>query len=344
MALRASQDDYRDWLSTRGYLVGTKRGGRLGNLPATLSRHSLDQEGPAALAKLATLIALLALAASRAVAAPPASMADILAASPLSDWRALDPKNTVYMQLPKGRVIIELAPRFAPHHVANIRILIREGYFDGLAIVRVQDDYVVQWADPDEKRSVGVAAATLKAEFDRSFDAVEPFTPLPDADTYAASTGFADGFPAARDMATAKTWLTHCYGMVGVGRDNDADSGGGTELYAVIGHAPRQLDRNVTLVGRVVRGIELLSSLPRGTEALGFYKTAAERAPILTVKLAEDVPSKDRVDLVALRTDSPTFTRLLQNRRFRKDDWYKTPAGHIDVCNMPLPVRDATAK
>jgi peptidylprolyl isomerase len=271
-------------------------------------------------------------------------MADILAASAPSDWRALDPENTVYMQLPKGRVIIELDPRFAPHHVANIKTLIRAGYFDGVAIVRVQDDYVVQWADPDGKRSVGAAAATLKAEFDRPFERSEPFTRLPDPDTYAPETGFADGFPAARDPGTGKTWLTHCYGMVGVGRDNDADSGGGTELYAVIGHAPRQLDRNVTLVGRVVRGIDLMSSLPRGTEALGFYKTAAERTPILSVKLAADVPAADRADLVALRTDSATFARLMENRRFRKDDWYKTPAGHIDVCNMPLPVRDASGQ
>jgi peptidylprolyl isomerase len=296
------------------------------------------------MARLALLIALLTFAAAQVVAAPPASMADILSASAPSEWRMLDPDDTVYLQLPTGRVIIELEPRFAPRHVANIKTLIREGYFDGLAIVRVQDDYVVQWADPDEKRSVGKAAVALKAEFDRPFERSEPFTPLPDPDTYAPSTGFADGFPAARDPATGKTWLTHCYGMVGVGRDNDADSGGGTELYAVIGHAPRQLDRNVTLVGRVVRGIELMSSLPRGTEALGFYKTAAERTPIVSVKLAADVAAADRVSLVALRTDSATFQKLIQNRRFRKDDWYKTPAGHIDVCNMPLPVRDFSAK
>jgi peptidylprolyl isomerase len=296
------------------------------------------------LTRLAFLIALLAFAAPQALAAAPASMADILAASPPSDWRALDPDNTVYMQLPKGTVIIELAPRFAPHHVANIKTLIREGYFDGVAIVRAQDDYVVQWADPNGKRSVGTAAPTLKAEFDRSLDPSEPFTPLPDPDTYAPATGFTDGFPAARNPLIGKAWLTHCYGMVGVGRDNDADSGGGTELYAVIGHAPRQLDRNVTLVGRVVRGIELMSSLPRGTEALGFYKSAAERTPILSVKLAADVPTAQRARLEALRTDSETFAKLLQNRRFRQDDWYKTPAGHIDVCNMPLPVRDAPTK
>ncbi len=293
---------------------------------------------------LAPIPALLALAAAQAIMASPASMADILAASPPSDWRALDPENTIYMQLPGGRVIIELNPKFAPHHVANIKTLIRQGYFDGLAIVRVQDDYVVQWADPDGKRPLGAAFASLKAEFDRPLNASESFTALPDLDTYAPSTGFADGFPAARDPGIGRTWLTHCYGMVGVGRDNDADSGGGTELYAVIGHAPRQLDRNVTLVGRVVRGIELISSLPRGTAALGFYGTAAERTQILSVRLATDVPTKDRVNLVALRTDSATFAKLLENRRFRKDDWYKIPAGHIDVCNVPLPVEDAGVK
>lgn len=292
------------------------------------------------------LLALLActMMATGAPAAPDMTMAEILGASPATDWRSLDPEYTVYMQLPKGRVIIELAPTFAPNHVANVRTLIREGYFDGLAIIRVQDDYVVQWADPDQKRPVGAASASLKAEFDRFYDGATPFTPLPDPDTYAPEAGFTDGFPASRDPATHTTWLTHCYGMVGAGRANDADSGGGTELYAVIGHAPRQLDRNVTLLGRVVRGIELMSSLPRGTEALGFYKTPTEFTPILSAKLAADLPPDQRVPLQALRTDTPTFAALLHNRRFRKDDWYKTPAGHIDVCNMPLPVRDAPSK
>lgn len=294
--------------------------------------------------KPAILSAILALALAEDAAAAQPSMSDILASSPQEDWRALDPDNTVYLQLPRGRVIIELAPRFAPRQVANIKILIREGYFDGLAIVRAQDNYVVQWADPDGKRSFGRASATLKAEFDRVYDPAEPFTPLPDADTYAPMTGFVDGFPSARDPVTRRAWLTHCYGMVGVGRDNDADSGGGGELYAVIGQAPRQLDRNVTLVGRVVRGMDLLSSLPRGTDTLGFYKTAGERTTIVSMKLASDLPAGERTRLEALRTDSASFARLLNNRRFRQDDWYKTPAGHIDVCNMPTPVRDAITK
>ena len=129
--------------------------------------------------------------------------------------------------------------------------------------------------------------------------------------------------------------------MVGAGRDLDVDTGGGAELYAVIGQAPRQLDRNVTLVGRVVRGMELFSTLPRGTGDLGFYKTDAERTPLVKVRLAADLPPSERTPLQVMRTDSASFADLVHNRRFRQDDFYKRPAGAIDVCNVPIPVRDA---
>ena len=76
--------------------------------------------------------------------APVKSMDDILAAAPASAWRAVDPENTLYLTLPQGRVVIELAPAFAPNHVANIKALVRERYFDGLVVERVQDNYVVQ--------------------------------------------------------------------------------------------------------------------------------------------------------------------------------------------------------
>src|SRR5258708_38332974 len=198
-----------------------------------------------------------------AAAPPPRTAAELLAASPAADWRDTDPELTLYMELPSGRVVIELAPDFAPHHVANIRRLVRGGYFDGLAIVRTQDNYVVQWADPEEKRPLGDAKRSLAPEFTRPISPDLPFTALPDRDTYAPQTGFSAGFPAARDPKRKSTWLVHCYAMVGAGRDNAADSGSGAELYAVIGNAPRLLDRNVTLGGRVLPGIELRSPLRR---------------------------------------------------------------------------------
>lgn len=296
---------------------------------------------------LVLLLAPTALAAERPKPKAP-TMAEVLAASQASDWRALDPENTLYLELAGGRVVIELAPDFAPRHVANVKALARERYYDGLAIVRVQDNYVVQWADPDAEkpelaRKVRHAQKTLPAEFERTLDPKIPFTRLPDGDVYAREVGFSNGFPVARDQRRGKMWLAHCYGMVGAGRDNPADSGGGTELYAVIGHAPRHLDRNVTLLGRVVQGIELLSGLPRGAGPMGFYDKAEQRAPIKAIRVAADVPEAERSALEVMRTDTPAFRALIESRRNRREDWFHAQAGHIELCNVPIPVRPRNA-
>lgn len=289
----------------------------------------------------------LGLASASAGAQPaeaePRTMGEILEASAPSDWRSLDPENTLYLDLDAGRVVIELAPRFAPAHVANIRTLAREGYWDGLTIYRSQDNFVVQFGDaeedPDARRPLGSALEKLPAEFTTSASNL-PFTPLPDVDGWAPQVGFSDGFPAARDPESAQAWLAHCYGTLGAGRDMAADSSNGTELYVVIGQSPRQLDRNITTVGRVVKGIELLSTLPRGGGPLGFYEDPAQRTSIRAIRLASTVPAAEREDLEVLRTDTPLFAELVESRRNRRDDWYLRPAGHIDLCNVPQPVRE----
>ncbi len=273
--------------------------------------------------------------------AKPPTSADILAAAPAADWRAIDPENTLYLDLPAGRVVIELDPAFAPQPVANIKTQVRERYFDGLFIERAQDNYVVQWGDPDARRPLGSAKTSLPAEYSRKTAPNEAFTALPDPDTYAPQTGFEDGFPAARDPARGEAWLTHCYGMVGVGRDVPPDTGSGAELYAVIGNAPRALDRNIALVGKVVQGMELLSVMPRGGGAMGFYDKPGERIPIRQVRVAADVPAADRLGLEELRTDSPSFATWIAAKRNRTDPWFVEPVGHVEVCNVPVPVRPA---
>lgn len=274
--------------------------------------------------------------------AKPLSTAEILAASPAADWRPLDLPNTLVMTLAGNRtVVIELNATFAPKTSANILTLARQHYFDGLAVLRVQDNFVTQWGDPDGEtpnpKPLGAASARVPAEFSRDRNA-GPFVKLPDGDGFAPEVGFIDGFPVARDNRSM--WLAHCYGMVGAGRNNAPDSGPGSELYVVIGHAPRQLDRNITVVGRVVQGMEHLSALPRGTGALGFYEKPEQRTAIESVRIASELPDGGAAGkLEALRSTSATFTAVIEARRNRRDDWYKVPAGHIDLCNVPLPVR-----
>ncbi|MGZ8358446.1 MAG: peptidylprolyl isomerase [Telluria sp.] len=294
----------------------------------------------------AVMAACLAMSAAHAAAPKPAAdkptLGDVIKASKPSDWRPLDPDNTLYMDLPAGRVIIELAPDFAPNHAANIKLMAREQYFDGLAVIRSQDNWVAQWGDPDEKnpRPMKTAKQTLKAEFTVPMKSVKHFTRLPDVDGYAPQVGHSNGFPSARDPKTGQAWLAHCYGMVGVGRDNDADSGGGSSLYAVTGHAPRHLDRNITVVGRVVSGMPLLASLPRGAGAMGFYDKPELNVPIKSVRVAADVPEAERSKFEVMRTDTATFKAAVEAQRNRGGPWTKVAAGHVELCNAPIPVRE----
>ena len=316
-------------------------------MPTTPSRGA-----PLALAlSIAVLAGLPACTGARAAASeePPVERRTtqaLLDASTTADWRTPAPDSTLYMDVAGGRVIIELAPGFAPQHVANIRTLAREGFWDGLTLYRAQDNFVVQFGDIAEDgvpgKPIGSARAALPAEFDRAAGGLA-FHALPDPDGWAAETGFADGFPAARDPKTGRAWLAHCYGTLGAGRDMAPDSSNGTELYVVTGQSPRQLDRNITVVGRVLQGMELLSALPRGTGPLGFYEDPAQRAPIRAIRLASEVPPAERTPIEVLRTDTPLFDAVVESRRNRRDDWYLQPAGHIDLCNITVPVRTPPA-
>jgi len=292
---------------------------------------------------LAALFAALLPAASPPV---PLSPGEIAAAAPATAWRAVAPQNLMLLETARGTMAIELAPDFAPDHVAAIRALVAAGRFDGGAITRVQDNYVVQWAaspDAATRPAGGVPAGTragvahpaiLAAEYERPVKGLA-ITPLGSTDPYARS-GFWNGWPVATDSTTATAWLAHCYGSIGVGRDNPPDTGDGTELYAVIGHGPRHLDRNITLVGRVIDGIEAYSSLPRGTGPMGFYKTPQEHTVISRVRFAGAADPRFEV----LDTASPAFAAYLKARANRTG-FFVRAAGATDLCNVQVPVRRA---
>lgn len=289
-----------------------------------------------------TLFAILLVCVTGTACSDELTTADVMAALEESDWRQPDPANLLYMRLPQGVVVMELAPGFAPENVANIKTLVREEFFDGLAIIRSQDNYVVQWGDPEEDedkaRPFGSASATAPPEYFRSSDGLE-ITAIESRDAYADIVGFADGFPVGSNGE--QTWLTHCYGMVGVARGNEPDSGNGSSLYVITGHAPRHLDRNITLAGRVLSGIEHLTTLPRGTGTLGFYETADERTPIVSIQTGDKVADEDRVNIEVLRTDTDAFADYVMSRTFRNEEWFVEPTGRIEICNIIPPVQTA---
>lgn len=275
---------------------------------------------------------------------------------------------------PRSVVIQLMPPPFSQGWIGNIRKLAAAHWWDGTAVTRVQDNYVAQWGDPDgedpaKAKPLPEGLATVpESEYVAGvrMEAItgpkgvgHRYAPLPAGDlkdVYATFAGFFHGWPVAgnhesdnpatvrgmlpllKDMPTV-VWPVHCYGMVGVGRNLSPDTGSGAELYAVIGHAPRHLDRNIALVGRVVSGIEHLSSLPRGTGPLGFYADPAQRVPIASVRLASDLPESARPAFEYLSTESDSFARYADARANRRDPFFIRPAGGADICNIPVPVR-----
>ena len=271
---------------------------------------------------------------------------EIVSAAKADEWVAIAPSDLLVMDLAPDskakprRVVMQLMPApFSQGWVGNIRKLAAARWWDGTSINRVQDNYVVQWGDATEKKALPEGLANVGAK-----DYVTPDWPTKDwifaradgrPDAYAGAHGFSVGWPLAQGREGL--WPIHCYGMVGVGRNLSPDTGSGTELYTVIGHAPRHLDRNIALVGRVIEGVEHMSSLPRGTGALGFYETAEERVPILSVRLgneAADVPAFEY-----LSTESNSFAAYADARANRRDPFFNMPAGGADICNIPVPIR-----
>ncbi|MGZ8345673.1 MAG: peptidylprolyl isomerase [Allosphingosinicella sp.] len=272
---------------------------------------------------------------------------EVIANSSAADWRPIDPDNLLVMELGEangmagGRVIIELAPDFAPVHVANVRAFARGGWWNAATIYRVQDNYVAQWGNGDAEVALpqGVVR-TPPAEYDRPLEGMSA-RPLGFPDSYAPSAGHAGGWPIGWNPENGRAWLTHCYGSVGVGRDLAPDTGTGGELYAVIGHAPRHLDRNIATIGRVVEGIALLAARPRGTGNLGFYDTErGERPiPIRSIRLASDLPAAERPQFEVMRTDGEAFSAYVTGRANRGGTFFNQPAGGVDLCNVNVPVR-----
>jgi peptidylprolyl isomerase len=265
---------------------------------------------------------------------------DIAAGAPASAWKTIPADELMVVDLKNGgRVVIQLAPTFAPVHVANIKALARSAYWNGASVYRVQDNYVAQWGlnDSGKPWPAGVNPKP-PAEYVRPLKGLK-ITPLGSPDPYAPAAGFVDGWPVGYSPKAGWATLAHCYGSVGVGRDLAPDTGTGGELYAVIGHGPRQLDRNIALVGRVIDGIDRLSTLSRGTGALGFYKDKSQYAPIANIRLASDMPVTHRPTYQAMDTASPTFARYLKLRANRHDAFYEVPAGGVDLCNVQVPVR-----
>jgi len=264
------------------------------------------------------------------------SPTDIIKNAPITDWRKLDPENTLYLELEEGTVVIELNPELAPRHVDNIKKLAREGFYKDLNMYRFVEGFVAQGGDAKETKKPKVGKSAIKAEFYKATESVQKITLVDDKDGYASRTGFLNGFAVAQNMSATKTWQTHCPGTFAMARGNSADSGG-TEFYVALG-AIRYLDHNITSFGRVITGMEYIQRLerkPKDDSALAFKKYNL----IKDVKVAADHLKDKPLVIDIMKTESESFKTLIKARKNRPEAWFLATPNYTDICAVSVPMR-----
>lgn len=274
----------------------------------------------------------IALALALAVVAPVPAHA--------SEWRDVDGDNLVVMDTAHGRVLIELASQFAPRHAERFRALVRSKFYDGKSFYRVIDGFVAQGGigEGDDKKLAEWPA--LKAEFDRNTGIDVDFVALGSPDLFADKVGHVDGFPVGQSRKDRRMWLLHCPGALAMARDNDPDTGG-TEFYIPIGHAPRRLDRNLTVFGRVLDGMQHLQKLNRGDPKVdsGVIQDAARRDAIVKVQMAADMPTSEKPRVQVMDPTSKAFAEFKDQRRNPAPEFYKRVSPNLDICAFNAPLR-----
>jgi len=250
-------------------------------------------------------------------------------------WRQVEPDNLVFVELLDGRFVIELNPRFAPKTVEQFRRLVQERFYDGLSFYRVIDGFVAQGGDGSDLGELS-NVPELEGEFDIAWDEEFEFTPVQKPDFYADETGFLDAFPVARNFKDDTGWLAHCPGMIAMARGEDTDTSR-TDFYIVLGQAPRYLDRNMNVFGRVIEGMDVVQRIRRGAaNADGIISSDTDRSRIRSMRLGSELPEDQQIKGLVMDSSSKPFKRMLEERRNRKHKFFfNKPPKILDVCQIP---------
>ncbi len=265
--------------------------------------------------------------------------AEIVEQAAPEDWRVLDQKDLLYIELDRGTVIVALSPSLAQAHVKQMRALAREKFYDGLSFYRVIDGFVAQGGDVFETRSLKTAKKTLEAEFDEPMRDGVSFSPLRDADGYADEVGFVGSLPAGTDKTGNRIWHLHCAGAVAMARDVEKNTGG-TEIYVTL-QPQRYLDRNLSVFGRVVSGMEHLQALRRVEPAQSEDDDLGER--ILSIRVGSDLPAGEQQQLRIMRAGTASFEDYVDARRNRRTAFFYHRPDYVDICQLPIPVERVPA-
>lgn len=283
-------------------------------------------------------LALSVAAACQAQDAAETTVTEAEIASALApDWRDVAPENLILIETPYGDIVVELNPDFAPNHADQFRQLVRDDVYNGTRFYRVIDTFVAQGGLQDD--DVIEQYPTLKNENDRPLSDAK-FVPLGNADLFAPMVGHIDGFPVGRSESLQSEWLLHCPGALAMARDTDPDSGS-TEFYIVL-DAQRYLDRNLTIFGRVIDGMQYVQKLKRGIRAIesGVIQAPEVGDEIMSMTVAADMDRVIQPKYQVQAMPTQAFEDAKTAKRVRDAEFfYRKPPEVLDICGFETPVR-----
>ena len=261
---------------------------------------------------------------------------------PADAWRSVDQDNLLYIDTDHGMVVVEMAPEFAPNHVARIRELVGERFYDFLVWHRVIRDFMAQGGGARSNPGHAADKPPLAAEFTVRRSGEPVVTELQDRIInpgqlpQMAKAGFWDGFPAGTQTAAlagitgdgmVQSWLLHCRGAVAMARTNDPNSAR-SQFYITTG-SPDHLNAFYTVWGRVRYGMDAVDDIRVGSamEDPDFRPDV-----IRSMRIGSELPVEDQIAIQVVDTDSDAFAAYL--------DTLRDAQGNLpDICEIPVPTR-----
>lgn len=254
---------------------------------------------------------VLAAAAGALALAAPHPEAGAAGVSGGGFWRTPDPADLLVVDTTKGRIVVELRDELAPQAGARVRLLARRGVYDGLLFHRVIDGFVDQTGNPNNRDGGGSELPNLPPEFDAR---LSPTSVTPAARRGAAVLGYLGSLPVEAQARPSRSgpvrvWGLYCAGVMGMGRQADPASAN-SEIFFMRA-AARRLDHEYTAVGRVLQGEDVVRAIAPGNPPPAPDK-------MLRVRVAADLPLRERPRLEVLDERSPAFARKVADARARQ--------------------------
>lgn len=276
--------------------------------------------------------AFLALAtAAEAKKAPPPAAPGAVPAPTAADWRAVDPQNVLVIDTNQGRVIVEMAPEMAPNHVARIRELTQQHFYDGLTFFRVIEDFMDQTGDPQNSGEGGSKLPNLEPEFFFKRNASTPFVQVASAN--GLDSGFIGAVPVRSQTSAlmaltasgdVQAWGVFCKGVAAMARAQ-APNTANSQFFLMRGFS-QQLERSYTPWGVVLSGEDVVRKIKTGEPV------AAPQDRMTQVRLLADIPEAERPKIKVIDTKSAYFQQVIAAAK-------RTAGNEFSVCDVDVPVQ-----